>query len=129
MSLITSLIISLITTIVFEYVIIKIILKNSQKYIFRNSMLANLITNPPVVYIANLLLAILPSNMIILYFALIIAIEISVVFIEGYVYHILFEFQKKEAIKLSAIANIIAFSLGILLTPIEQIQNLLYLKI
>ena len=118
MSLITSLIISLITTIVFEYVIIKIILKNSQKYIFRNSILANLLTNPAVVYIANLLLVILPSNMITLYFILIIIMEISVIFIEGHVYYILFEFQKKESIRLSALANIIAFSLGILLTLI-----------
>ena len=74
-------------------------------------ILTNSITNPIVVYIANVMMIFGSTWM---YWILVIIMEISVVFIEGAIYSKTLDYDKKSGYKLSLINNFISFTIGLL---------------
>ena len=106
--IIISLIVSLTETIFFEVLISRIMgIKDSRD--IKIIILANLITNPCVVYIANALF--LAGNFQILNVAVII-MEILVVIVEGLIFKKYLKFDKISPLKISLINNILSFTIG-----------------
>lgn len=106
----SSLIISFVLTFIIEYIIIKLFF--IKKKVIIPVLLVNILTNPLIVYIYNI--------MYIFSFHYIdivtIVLEILVVIVEGYVYKHLLEIKWKKALIVSFITNIIAYLLGIVLS-------------
>lgn len=108
--IISSLIKSFILTLIVEYIIIKLIFV--KKKVFIPVLLVNMLTNPFVVYIYNIMSVYsLKYKDIIL-----IVLELLVVIVEGYVYKYLLEINWKKALIVSFISNIVAYLIGILLS-------------
>lgn len=108
--MIDSLIKSFILTCIIEYIIIKLIFV--KKKVFWKVLLVNMLTNPLVVYINNI--------MFIYSFeykdAVIVLLELFVVIIEGYVYKYILDINWKTALIVSFISNAIAYLTGLLLS-------------
>lgn len=112
MMLIISLIISLILTLVIE-IIMSVILGIKDKYDIKIVIMANCITNPTVVYIANCLI-LLNNNSI--YIIAVAILEILAIIIEFLIYKKYLKFNEKSPLVISVINNIISFSLGLIIT-------------
>ncbi len=108
--IISSLIISLILTLIIEYIIIKLFFM--RKKVFIPVLLVNILTNPLVVYIYNI--------MDIYSFAykdiILIILELLVVIVEGYIYQYLLEIKWKKSLIISFISNVLAYLIGVLLS-------------
>lgn len=109
MMIISSLIKSFILTFIIEYAIIKLIFIKKKTFI--PVLLVNMLTNPLVVYIYNI--------MIIYSFfykdIALVFLELLVVIVEGYVYKYLLEIKWKTALIVSFLSNVIAYLVGILI--------------
>ena len=112
MMLILSLIISLILTLVIE-LIVSAILGIKDKYDIKIIIIANCITNPAVVYIANCLTLL---NIISIYIIAIALLEVLAIIIEFLIYKKYLKFNEKSPLVISVINNIISFSLGLIIT-------------
>lgn len=109
MIIISSLIKSFVLTFIIEYIIIKLIFV--KRKIFVPVLLVNMLTNPLVVYIYNIMsFHSFEYKDIVLVF-----LELLVVLIEGYVYKCLLEINWKKALMISFISNVVAYLTGILL--------------
>ena len=107
--IISSLINSFILTLIIEYIIIKFIFV--RRKIFTLVLLVNMLTNPLVVYIYNIMsLYSFAYKDVILMF-----LELLVVIVEGYVYKYLLETYWEKALIVSFISNILAYLIGALL--------------
>ena len=109
MIIISSLIKSFVLTFIIEYIIIKLIFV--KKKVLVPVLLVNMLTNPFVVYIYNIM------SLYSLEYKDVIAIflELLVVIIEGYVYKCLLEINWKKALIISFISNVVAYLTGMLL--------------
>ena len=108
--IISSLIKSFILTLIIEYIVIKLIFV--KRKVFIPVLLVNILTNPFIVYIYNIMsLYSLAYKDIILVF-----LELLVVLIEGYVYKYLLDINFKKALIVSFISNVVAYLIGILLS-------------
>jgi len=107
-SVIISLLISLFSTEIYE-VLISIMLGIREKRDIKVVILANLITNPIVVYTANLLL--IKSNYIVLN-TVIIIMEVLVVIGEALIYKKYLKYDKKSPWIISLINNFLSFTIG-----------------
>ena len=108
--IISSLIKSFILTLIIEYIIIKLIF--IKKKVFIPVLLVNMLTNPLVVYIYNILSIYSVAHKDII----LVILELLVVIVEGYVYKYLLEINLKKALIVSVISNIVAYLIGILLS-------------
>lgn len=110
MTLISSLIKSFVLTILIEYVIIKLIFL--KKKVFIPVVLVNMLTNPLVVYIYNIMsfYSFEHKNIIL------IILEALVIIVEGYIYKYLLEVNIRKAIIISFISNAIAYFIGALIS-------------
>ena len=107
--IIISIINSFILTLVIEYIIIKFIFV--RRKIFTLVLLVNMLTNPLVVYIYNIMsLYSFAYKDVILMF-----LELLVVIVEGYVYKYLLETYWEKALIVSFISNILSYLIGALL--------------
>ena len=108
--IISSLIKSFILTIIIEYIIVKLVFV--KKKVFISVLLVNMLTNPLIVYIYNIM-----SLYSIAYKDIILVIlELLAVICEGYVYKFLLDIDLKKALIVSFISNIVAYIIGILLS-------------
>lgn len=82
------------------------------KYNFLVLILVNIITNPVIVYIANLLI-LLGRNAILIW--LIPLLEIIVVIIEGLLFKKYLDYKKMNVYLLSFIMNLLSFCIGIII--------------
>ena len=109
MMIISSLIKSFILTFIIEYAIIKLIFIKEKTFI--PVLLVNMLTNPLVVYIYNIM-----SIYSFFYKDIaLVFLELLVVIVEGYVYKYLLEIKWKTALIVSFISNVIAYLVGILI--------------
>ena len=110
--IISSLIRSFILTLIIEYIIIKMLFR--RKKVFMPVLLVNMLTNPLVVYIYNIMsIYSFSYKDFILFF-----LELIVVLVEGYVYEKLLEINLKKALIISFISNLVAYLLGLLINII-----------
>lgn len=109
MMIINSLVISLLLTIIIEYFIIKIF--NIKDKVFIDVILVNILTNPILVFTINI------CNVYGFKYTKIleIVLEFIVIFVEGYVYTKIIFDNSKKAYFLSAIANVSAYIIGLIL--------------
>ena len=109
MIVISSLIKSFVLTFIIEYIIIKLFF--ARRKVLLPVLLVNMLTNPFVVYIYNIMcLYHLEYKDVILIF-----LELLVIVVEGYVYKCLLEINWKTALIISLISNVVAYLAGILL--------------
>ena len=108
--IISSLIKSFILTLIIEYIIIKLIFIKEKVHI--PVLLVNMLTNPLVVYIYNIMsiYSLYYKDIVLLF------LELLVVIVEGYVYKYLLEITWKKALIISFISNIVAYLVGILIS-------------
>ena len=110
MIIISSLIKSFVLTFIIEYIIIKLIFV--KRKVFVPVLLVNILTNPFVVYIYNVMtLYSFEYKDVITIF-----LELLVIIVEGYVYKSLLEINWKKSLSISFISNIVAYLTGILLS-------------
>ena len=108
--IISSLIKSFILTFIIEYIIIKLTFIKRKVYI--PVLLVNMLTNPLVVYIYNIM-----SIYSFFYKDIaVVFLELMVVIVEGYVYKYLLEIKWKKALIISFISNVVAYLVGILIS-------------
>ncbi len=108
--IISSLIKSFILTLIIEYIIIKLIFV--KKKVFIPVLLVNILTNPFIVYIYNIMsLYSLAYRDIIL-----VILELLAVLVEGYIYKYLLDINLKKALIVSFISNVVAYLSGIWLS-------------
>ena len=108
--IISSLIKSFILTLIIEYIIIKLIFV--KRKVFIPVLLVNILTNPFIVYIYNIMILYsLAYRDIIL-----VILELLAVLVEGYVYKYLLDINFKKALIVSFISNVVAYLIGILLS-------------
>ena len=107
--IISSLIISFVLTIIVEYIIVKLL--HIRKKVFIPVLLVNILTNPLVVYIYNImkLYSFVYKDIILIF------LELLVIIVESHIYKYLLEINWKESLKISFISNIIAYLIGLLL--------------
>ena len=108
--LVSSLVRSFILTLIIEYIIIKIIFV--KRKVFTSVLLVNMLTNPLVVYIYNIMCVYSFDYRDIV----LLLLELLVVIVEGYVYKFLLELKWKKAFIVSFISNAIAYLTGLLLS-------------
>ena len=107
--MIVSLAVSLILTIIIEFVVVKVI--HRKEKVLGAVILVNILTNPLVVYTYNMFCVFSVAYRDFILFIL----EILVVFVEAYVYKLLLNVSYKKAFVISFIANAIAYVTGLLL--------------
>lgn len=107
--IINSLINSFLLTMIIEFIIVKIFL--IKKKIFISVLLVNLLTNPLVVYLYNLMLIFNFKNILLVT----IFMEIVVAIVEGIAYKYLLNISWKKAIGISIIANVFAYLIGLII--------------
>ena len=110
MILISSMIKSFVLTLIIEYIIIK--LTFVKKNVFVPVLLVNLLTNPLVVYLYNIMILFSFKYIDVI----LIFLELLVVIVEGYVYKYLLEINFKKSLTISFVSNMIAYLIGILLS-------------
>lgn len=108
--MIKSLVVSLFLTLLIELTIC-IILGIRKKEDIKVVVCANVCTNPIVVFISNCIL--LLNNMII-YWIVVAILEITAVVIETIIYKKCLRYDKISPFAISAICNIISFSIGLI---------------
>ena len=110
MIIINSLIKSFILTFVIEYIIIKLIFIKKKTFI--PVLLVNMLTNPLVVYIYNIMTiySLYYKDIVLVFF------ECVVVIVESYVYKYLLEITWKKALIISFVSNVIAYLLGLIIS-------------
>ena len=110
--MIKSLIISLILAIFIESLVSIIIgIRKSNDII--TIIAANTLTNPTVVFIANVLYN---YELVLLYWIIVILMEVIVVVIEGKIYEKILSFKQISGLLLSFINNIISFGIGLVIS-------------
>lgn len=79
----------------------------------------NTLTNPIVVFTANLL-----NNfkIVLLYWSIVIIMELIVIFIEGKIYEKILNYKKISGFRLSFINNVISFSFGLIITILLNVN-------
>lgn len=108
--IISSLIKSFLLTLIIEYIIIKLIFV--KRKVFVSVLLVNVLTNPFVVYVYNIM-----SIYSFLYKDIVLVLlEVLVVIVESYVYRYLLEIKWKRALIVSLISNMIAYFIGVILS-------------
>ena len=117
--MLASLMIALAATLIIELMVFCCIGVRS-KQDFKILILANICTNPPVVYITNLIL--LCNNIKLYVFAVfvlevsaVIVLEVSAVIVEYLIYKKQLSFNKIKPLTVSIICNIASFGIGIIL--------------
>ena len=110
--MILSLIISLTLTLIIE-ITMSIILGIKEKYDLIIVVLANCITNPVVVFIAN---CVNRFNIQELYVIVVSLLEISAVLVEFIILKKYLKYNKKSPFIISLINNITSFSIGLIIT-------------
>ena len=107
--IISSLIISFVLTIIVEYIIVKLL--HIKREVFIPVLLVNMLTNPLVVYIYNImkLYSFVYKDIILIF------LELLVIIVESHIYKYLLEINWKKSLKISFISNIIAYLIGLLL--------------
>ncbi len=109
MLIISNIIKSFLLTLIIEYLIVKLFVK---KKVFVPVLLVNILTNPLIVYVYNIMsLFSFEYKDVIL-----ILLELLVIIVEGYVYKYLLEINCKKALIISSISNTMAFFIGIILS-------------
>lgn len=110
--MVKSLIISLILTIFIE-LLIAILIGIRKKNDIITIIAVNTLTNPIVVFTANLL-----NNfkIVLLYWSVVIIMEFIVIFIEGKIYEKILKYKKISGFRLSFINNAISFGFGLIIT-------------
>lgn len=110
MMIISSLIKSFILTFIIEYISIKLIFIKKKALI--PVLLVNMLTNPLVVYIYNIMsiYSFFYKDIVLVF------LELLVVIVEGYVYKYLLETKWKIALIISFISNIVAYLVGTLIS-------------
>lgn len=107
--IIINLLVSFTLTLIIEYIIVKLML--TKKKVFVPVLLVNMLTNPLVVYIYNIMsIYSFKYKEVILLF-----LEILVVIVEGYVYRFLLDLKLEKALIVSFIANAVAYIFGIII--------------
>lgn len=109
--MIKSLIISLILTIFIE-LLISILIGIRKRNDIISIIAVNTLTNPIVVFISNLLKS---FKIALLYWGIVVIIELIIVFIEGKIYEKVLNFKKLSGFKLSFINNSISFTIGVII--------------
>lgn len=113
--MIRSLIVSLTLTIIIE-LIVSFILGIREKDDIKVVALANIFTNPIVVYISNCILLL---NFFEIYYIIIAILEIFAVIAEFIIYKKYLKFNKISAFKVSLINNCISFGTGVIISFIK----------
>ncbi len=108
--IISNIVKSFVLTLIIEYIIIKLLFM--RKKIFIPVLLVNMLTNPVVVYIYNImsLYSFVYRDVILL------LLELLVIIVESYVYKYLLEITWKSALITSFIANAVAYIVGLLIS-------------
>lgn len=106
-----SLIVSLISTIIIELVV-SIIIGVRKRNDIITIIMVNTLTNPIVVFIANIVHTL---KNVLLYWIIVIVIEIIVIFIEGKIYNKILRFEKLSGLKISFINNVVSFGTGLII--------------
>ena len=109
-----NLLISLVLTVIFES-ILAILAKIKDKYNLYQMFLINCLTNPIVVYLANLSLLI---NNFVITNILVIILEIVVIIVEGYLIKKNLKDIQINSYKLSVYLNVISFFIGLIISYI-----------
>ena len=109
--MIFSLIISLVLTLIIE-LIISLIIGIREKEDIKIIICANVLTNPIVVFIANIVI-LLDNNII--YDIVVAILEISAFITEAIIFKKLLKFNKISPWLISFINNLISFSLGVII--------------
>lgn len=112
--MIKSLINSLILTIFIE-LLTSILIGIRKRNDIISIIAVNTLTNPIIVFISNILYIFKNS---LLYWGIIVTIEIIIVFIEGKIYEKVLNFEKMSGINLSFINNSISFIIGVIIVII-----------
>ena len=110
--MIKILLISLSLTIIIE-LIVSLLLGIRETQDIKVVVLANCITNPVVVFIANCIYVL---NYNLLYTITVAILEILAIIIEFLIYKKYLKFNEKSPLVISVINNIISFSLGLIIT-------------
>ena len=110
--MIKSLIISLFLTIVIE-IVSSILIGIKKRYDITVVILANVITNPVVVFVSNCILYFV--NNVVIYYIVIGIMEILAVIVEYLIFKRYLKYCKKSPIIISLFNNIISFFVGLLL--------------
>lgn len=116
--MINSLIISLILTIFIE-LLISILIGIKRRNDIITIITVNTLTNPIVVFISNVLKS---FKIALLYWGIVVIIELIIVFIEGKIYEKVLNFKKISGLKLSFINNSISFTIGIIIVILLNIN-------
>lgn len=114
--MIKNLIVSLISTIIIELAI-SIIIGVRKKNDIITIITVNTLTNPIVVFIANIVYIL---KNVLLYWTIVIALEIIVIFIEGKIYNKMLKFEKISGMKLSFVNNVLSFGTGLIINFIAN---------
>ncbi len=109
--MIKSLIISLILTIFIE-LLISILIGIRKRNDIISIIAVNILTNPMVVFISNVLKS---FKIALLYWGIVAIIELIIFFIEGKIYEKVLNFKKLSGFKLSFINNLISFTIGVII--------------
>ncbi len=105
-----SLIVSLVLTLMIELPVLYILGVRCRRDI-RTAVYANVLTNPPVVFAANLLLLFVP----VWAWALSGVLEGLVVLVEGFVFYKNLKFNQVNPWALALVANLISFETGLII--------------
>lgn len=116
--MIKSLIISLILTIFIE-LLISILIGIRKRNDIITIIAVNILTNPIVVFTANLL-----NNfkIVLLYWPIVIIMELIVIFIEGKIYEKILDYKKISGFILSVLNNVISFSFGLIIAILLNVN-------
>lgn len=110
--MIYSLLISLLLTLIIES-IVAFFVGIRKEDDFKTVIIANVITNPIVVFIANLCAL---ANNIWLYFFVVLIMEIWAVLIEAFIFKKHLKYKEKPALAISIINNGLSFAFGIIIS-------------
>lgn len=110
MSIVFSFIVCLVVTILVEGIVI--LIKYGLREYAYYSLLCNVLTNPMLNLLLYLLVWVFGSE---IYMQSLIILEIVVVIVEAYVYRILCNFSRKEALKLSLLLNGFSYLGGVII--------------
>ncbi len=106
-----SLVTSLLLTVVIELGVLAL-LRVRGKQNFLVALYANMLTNPPVVFVADVLFLFYPS----VAWPLIFLLEMGVVLVEGWIYRRYLSYNVLNPWVLALLANLISFQTGITLS-------------
>lgn len=111
--IINSMIISFLLTIIIEYIVMEVIIREKKNYL-KQFILINLITNPLIVLIFNILSLMNFKHILIT----IIILEMLVVIVEGKLYKVFLKENKNKWYINSLILNLSSYLVGIVISNI-----------